>query len=208
MSKIIYIPAPASSSGFVPYTGATASVNLSSSYYLNARNFKTLGTAGYGHYSATHQSAGILAGANESNLYADVDGNLAWQNSTLFRTVINTVANTANRRYTFFDKDYIVADDATKLNISVSVTSGTVIRFTTDLIYGTTSAPETGNITSDTTGAQSGVTGIIIHNSGTAPTFSAAFKKLSGSGSYVTGTLNYIYCTYIDSTHIIYSINQ
>lgn len=208
MSKIIYIPAPASSSGFVPYTGATASVNLSSSYYLYARNFKTLGTLGYGHYSATHQSAGILAGANESNLYADVNGNLAWQNSTLYRNVFSTNANTANRVYTFFDKDYTVADDATKLNISVSTTSGTVIRFTTDLMYGTTGAPETGNITANTTGAQTGVTGIIIHNSGTAPTFSAAFKKLSGSGSYVTGTINYIYCTYIDSTHIIYSINQ
>lgn len=208
MSKIIYIPAPASSAGFVPYTGATNNVNLSSTYYLFAKNFKATGTAGSGHYSMLHQASYISAGVNESNLFADVNGNLAWQNNTLYRTVYNTNTNTANRIYTFFDKDYTVADDATKLNISVSVTTGTVIRFQVDLIYGTTASPVTGNITSDLTGAQSGVTNIIIHNSGTAPTFSSAFKKLSGSGNYVTGVINYIYCTFIDSTHLIYSINQ
>lgn len=211
MSKIIYIPAPASTSGFVPYTGATASVNLSSSYYLYARNFKTLGTTGYGHYSATHQSAGILAGANESNLFADVNGNLAWQNSTLYRNVFSTHANTANRTYTFQNKDYTVADNADlalKLNIQLSTSTGTVLDFTNDRCYGTTATPVTGNITATLLGALLGVTAIVIHNSGTAPTFGAEFKKLSGSGNYVTGTLNYIYCTYLDSTHIIYSINQ
>ena len=211
MSKIIYIPAPATSAGFVPYTGATNNVNLSSTYYLFARNFKAIGTAGNGHYSMLHQASYISAGVNESNLFADVNGNLAWQNNTLYRTVYSTNSNTANRTYTFQNKDYTVADNADlafKLNIQLSTSTGTVLDFTNDRCYGTTASPLTGNITATLLGALLGVTAIVIHNSGTAPTFSSEYKKLSGSGSYVTGVLNYIYCTYIDATHIIYSINQ
>lgn len=95
-----------------------------------------------------------------------------------------------------------------KLSIEAPSTTGTVISFTLDKVYGTLATPETGNITADVTNANLGVTNIIIHNSGTAPTFGSQFKKLSGSGNYVTGVVNYIYCTYISTTEIIYSINQ
>lgn len=95
-----------------------------------------------------------------------------------------------------------------KLSIESPSTTGTLISFTTDKVYGTLTTPETGNITADVTNAKLGVTNIIIHNSGTAPTFDSKFKKLSGSGNYVTGVVNYIYCTYISTTEIIYSINQ
>lgn len=95
-----------------------------------------------------------------------------------------------------------------KLPIESPSTTGTVISFTVDKVYGTLTTPETGNITADFTNAKLGVTNIIIHNSGTAPTFDSQFKKLSGSGNYVTGVVNYIYCTYISTTEIIYSINQ
>jgi hypothetical protein len=97
---------------------------------------------------------------------------------------------------------------ATKLNIEAAATTGVVISFTNDRVYGTIASPETGNITADVTGGLLGVTNIIIHNAGSAPTFGAEFKKLSGSGNYVTSVVNYIYCTYITSTEIIYSINQ
>ena len=96
----------------------------------------------------------------------------------------------------------------TKLSTEVPSTTGTVISFSTDKVYGTLNTPETGNITADVTNAKLGVTNIIIHNSGTAPTFESQFKKLSGSGNYTTGVVNYIYCTYISATEIIYSINQ
>ena len=95
-----------------------------------------------------------------------------------------------------------------KLSIESQTTTGTAISFTIDRVYGTLATPETGNITADVTDAKLGVTNIIIHNSETAPTFGSAFKKLSGSGNYVTGVVNYIYCTYISTTEIIYSINQ
>ena len=90
----------------------------------------------------------------------------------------------------------------------VSITSGTALTFLSDRQYGTTSSPETGNITADITGAVNGVSNLIIHNNGSAPTFDTKFKLLSGSGSYVNGQINYIYCRYIDATHILYSINQ
>ena len=101
-----------------------------------------------------------------------------------------------------------VFDLNTKLSIESQSTTGTAISFTIDRVYGTLTTPETGNITADVTNAKLGVTNIIIHNSGTAPTFGSQFKKLSGSGNYVTGVVNYIYCTFISNTEIIYSINQ
>ena len=96
----------------------------------------------------------------------------------------------------------------TKLSVESQTTTGTAISFIIDKVYGTLTTPETGNITADVTNAKLGVTNIIIHNSGTAPTFGSGFKKLSGSGNYVTGVVNYIYCTFISNTEIIYSINQ
>lgn len=98
--------------------------------------------------------------------------------------------------------------DSRYLPIKANSSTGTLISFTTDKVYGTLATPETGNITADVANAKLGVTNIIIHNSGTAPTFGSQFKKLSGSGNYVTGVVNYIYCTFISATEIIYSINQ
>jgi hypothetical protein len=95
------------------------------------------------------------------------------------------------------------------LPTEASISSGVTLSFVTDTVYGTLSIPETGTtITADTTNALLGVTNIIIHSGGTSPTFSSEFKKLSGSGSYTTGQINYIFTTYISSTEIIYSINQ
>jgi hypothetical protein len=97
---------------------------------------------------------------------------------------------------------------ALKQDISANIATGVTISFLTYTVYGTLVTPETGNITADVTDAKLGVTNIIIHNSATEPTFSGEFKKLSGSGNYVVSVVNYIYCTFITSTEIIYSINQ
>jgi hypothetical protein len=96
----------------------------------------------------------------------------------------------------------------TPLPTAAGTTTGTVLTFVTDRLYGSIATPETGNISVDTTNAEIGVTNVIIHNSGTAPTFTSPFKKLSGSGNYATSQINYIFCMYINSTEIIYSINQ
>lgn len=86
--------------------------------------------------------------------------------------------------------------------------TGTALVFTGDAVYGTTASPETGNITASIVGAVLGASVLVIHNNSAAPTFDSKFKKLSGSGTYVINVLNYIYCQYIDPTHILYSISQ
>lgn len=95
-----------------------------------------------------------------------------------------------------------------KLPIEAPSTNGVALTFLTDRVYGTIGIPETGDITYDATGAKLGVTNIIIHNHSVAPTFGANMKKLSGSGNYVLNVVNYIYVTYINSTEVIYAINQ
>lgn len=95
-----------------------------------------------------------------------------------------------------------------KLPIEVPQTTGVALTFVSDSVYGTIGTPETGNITFSSTGAKLGVTNIIIHNHSVAPTFGTNMKKLSGSGNYTINVVNYIYVTYINSTEVIYSINQ
>ena len=95
-----------------------------------------------------------------------------------------------------------------KANIAATQVSIDTLTFATDSISGTLVSPRTANIAGSTTGAILGVVVLVIHNSGTAPTFDSKYKKLSGSGSYVTGSINYIYCQYINTTAILYSINQ
>ena len=99
-------------------------------------------------------------------------------------------------------------DVALKLPIEATQTTGVALTFVTDSVYGTIASPETGNITYSATGAVLGVTNIIIHNHSSSPTFGTNMKKLSGSGDYVLSVVNYIYVTYINSTEVIYSINQ
>jgi hypothetical protein len=94
------------------------------------------------------------------------------------------------------------------LPTQAAISSGVTLSFITDTVYGTLLIPENGfSISADTTNGQLGVTDIIIH-SGSTPTFSSQYKKLSGSSDYSAGTINYIFCTYISSDEIIYSINQ
>lgn len=95
-----------------------------------------------------------------------------------------------------------------KADISAAVGVSTALTFESDSVQGTITTPLTGNITGSAVNALLGVTVLVIHNSGTEPTFDSKFKKLSGSGDYVLSSVNYIYCQYIDATHIIYSINQ
>lgn len=94
--------------------------------------------------------------------------------------------------------------------INAEQSSGVVIEFQLDTVYGTLASPETATgITANVTGAELGVTCLLIHNNNSvAPTFSSEFKKLSGSGDYVTGQINYVFFNYITDTEIIYSINQ
>jgi hypothetical protein len=111
-----------------------------------------------------------------------------------------------------FEGNYISASTYNgyiPLSTEAKRSSGVTISFTTDTVYGTLTSPETSSaITANVTGALLGVTNILIHSGSTTPTFGSQYKKLSGSGNYSAGTINYIFCTYIAPTEIIYSINQ
>lgn len=86
--------------GYVPYTGATGDVDLGV-FKLNAASMHIKGTVGNGHLGLKHQSASPTGSANESLIFADVNGDLGWLNDNLYLNKFVTSANTANRTYTF-----------------------------------------------------------------------------------------------------------
>lgn len=85
-------------------------------------------------------------------------------------------------------------------------TTGTSIAFAVPQFYGTPGAPESGNITLDTTGLVKGMVQVLYHDNGTEPTYPASFVKLSGT--YSTTVLNIIYMQAISTTRIEYTISQ
>lgn len=94
----------ASLSGYVPYTGATTSVDLGANN-LNAQAIHIKGTGGNGHLGLKFQSVTPTTSANESSLFADVNGDLGWQNDNHFLTKFISSGNTANRSYTLPDRN-------------------------------------------------------------------------------------------------------
>ena len=149
--------------------------------------------------SADCDTAAKLTGAQVAIIKGTVNGGTEWINTAIIAT-LNTTAPT-------FAKVNAL-EFALKANIAVNTGTLVALTFVADSLQGTIASPLTGNITGVTTNAQIGVVTIVIHNNGTAPTFDSKFKKLSGSGSYVTGAINYIWCLYVNSTEIIYSIQQ
>jgi hypothetical protein len=103
---------------------------------------------------------------------------------------------------------------ANKLNIIANTETGgstltTLIFSGTDTIYGTPANEKTGGIAVNMTGAKIGVTHIVIHKAASLDLSGISqLKKLSGSGNYVPNVDNVIFFTCIDSSTVIYSINQ
>ena len=130
--------------------------------------------------------------------------------STAQQTAINAKVADNLTASTTVAPSKTAVNNALALKANIAAATGTLIAltFVSDSVQGTVASPLTGNITGVTTGAQLGVVTLVIHNHTTAPTFDAKYKKLSGSGNYTTGVINYIFCEYINATEIIYSINQ
>jgi len=155
--------------GYVPYTGATADVDLGT-HVLNAQALHVKGTAGAGHLGLKHQTASPTGSANESLIFADVNGNLGWQNDNLYLTTLVSNANTANRSYTFPNA------------------SGT-LALTSDISYPVTSVfGRTGAVT-----AQSGDYTTTLVTEGTRLYYTdarsrAALSFTAGSGAYNSTT--------------------
>jgi hypothetical protein len=158
----------------------------------------------------------FLGGGSQSlqdviNVDSTINGLLAQSNNNFTFITVTDSGIELNSDVDVYKNGEIVAtllDTDSKLPIETPQTTGVALTFVTDSVYGTIGTPETGNITFSSTGAKLGVTNLIIHNHSVAPTFAANMKKLSGSGGYVLSVVNYIYVTYINSTEVIYSINQ
>jgi hypothetical protein len=102
-----------------------------------------------------------------------------------------------------------------KLNITAGTASGNSSTLTldfsptaTDTIYGAPDAAQSGGISVSLSSARIGVTHIVVHNASSLTLNGTAFKKLSGSGNYIPNVNNIIFFTCIDSSTVIYSINQ
>jgi hypothetical protein len=206
--------------------------------YSHAEGVSTIASGDYQHVQgqyniiSSEQSAFIIGnGADDNNrsnlLYAagnivQITGSLRVSGSitgSLFGTASfaqtasfapNYVLTSATSSMTVISSSFATTASFAPayLPIAVPQTTGLVISFTQDRVYGTFASPETGSaITSNTASAILGVTNLIIHSASSAPTTGSDFKKLTGSSDYVAG-LNYIYCTYIANNQIIYSISQ
>ncbi|GAB3911883.1 SGNH/GDSL hydrolase family protein [Mucilaginibacter boryungensis] len=92
--------------------------------------------------------------------------------------------------------------------------TGAVVSFQRESIYGTIALPITGDISfvqvadPDDLQDKFGMVCQMIHNDSAEPSYPSAFKKLSGSGDYVPGENNYIFCEYLSDDVILYNIQQ
>ena len=89
-----------SSSGFVPYTGATQDVDLGINK-ISAHSVYITGTNGNGHLHLKHQASDATATGQSTSLFADANGDIKWKNDGNYYTTLKTSGNTADRVYTY-----------------------------------------------------------------------------------------------------------
>ena len=120
---------------------------------------------------------------------------------------ITSTVNLAEKKSTVLnDKRTVYTYTDFKTGIQgATQTTGTVIAFNEPLIYNTSSAPGTGNITNSLTDAKLGIVQKIYHNDGSSPTVPAGWV-LIGSGTYTTSALNIIYAEWCGGTRVEYWI--
>lgn len=102
---------------YVPYTGATTTLDMGSNA-VNAQAFKVNGTGGNGHVDLKWQSADAPSISNSTAIYADASGNFKFKLDGNYTNTLSVSANTANRTYTFPDRN------VTLDNITTSTTTG------------------------------------------------------------------------------------
>ena len=143
-------------------------------------------------------------------------GDKSWQTLNKAAVGLSNVDNTSDVNKPVSSATQTALD--LKLNITASTETGgggtlALVFSNTDTIYGSVTTAKTGDITTSTASAKVGVTHIVIHkNTTTAPSISSTggsiLSKLSGSGSYRVNVTNVIYFTCIDTSNVVYSINQ
>jgi hypothetical protein len=119
------------SSTFVPYTGATADVDLDT-FNLSAKSILIEGTGGNGHLHLKHQSADATATGSSTVLFANSAGDLKYKNDGAFYTTFVTSANTADRAYTFPDTSAFLvhSEDSVSIKVQPETALSATVSFT------------------------------------------------------------------------------
>jgi hypothetical protein len=173
--------------GYVPYTGATQDLDMGT-FSVNAKSFHIKGTAGQGHLGLKHQTATPTVSANESGVYADVNGDLGLKNDNLYTSIFKTSLNTADRTYTFQDKSYTVGDSADiAARVKYTDTASMLSPYLRSNVAAATYVPQTRTITIN--GTSQDLSANRTYNVGTVTSVGAtAGTGISVSGSPITSS--------------------
>lgn len=172
-------PTIPSITGLVPYTGATADVDLGANG-LDAEFLRVTGTNGNGDIHLRHQATDATATGQSTSIFADANGDVKIKNDGLDYATLKTSLITDDRVYTFPDKSGTVA-----MTSDVEIyTEGTGIDITSNVI--TNTAPDQTVVLNEGTG---------IDVTGTYPNFTIANTApdqtvvlTAGTGIGVSGT--------------------
>lgn len=120
-AQILNKPAIPSVEGLVPYTGATADVDLDT-FGLDAKFIKIKGNGGTGHLNLKHQSSEATAGGSESVIYADASGNPKWKNdgnAVQEIALVNTILSKLGVFYLPFTPSSVVTGTTSETQVAV-----------------------------------------------------------------------------------------
>ena len=92
-------------------------------------------------------------------------------------------------------------------NEYATLTTGSVISFTSPIIWNTFGTPSVADLTADLTGAKIGAIQKIYHNKAVEPTYPAGWVKM-GTGTYTVSVLNVIFAEWVSGTRVEYWITK
>jgi hypothetical protein len=117
-------------------------------------------------------------------------------------------ADTAVKKFSWSNfKVYLLAYFDTIFPRITGASTGSVITFSSPVIWNTPASPSASNLTDDLTGAKIGYVQKIYHNKSVAPTVPAGWV-LIGTGTYTISTLNIIFAEWVSGTRVEYWITK
>lgn len=187
----------------------TTIVNKLDGSDLSVKSLNVTGTNGAGHVHLKHQATDAAATGSSTVIYADVNGDIKTKNDGKHYTIFKSSLNTADRVYTFQDKDGTIADleDLEILQpFAILVDESETIDFITPKIYGTATVYKTGDFVFNKVNAKIGVLQKVFHLDSVVPNF--GIDSICISGEYKINELNIIYFEYSSINRIEYRIIQ
>jgi hypothetical protein len=163
--------------------------------------------------SPTQSEIGVIVAGNQLTFVTTSTGGHIITDSVLHMGVVNAGDYEPNFvPRSLVTKQYVDAavsgGGGGSSTVTVRDNSTSNIKFDVDSIYGNTTSVLTGDIGFNSVGQVVGSSSTLFHNDTVAPGFDLTYHILTGSGVYVTGVNNLIFCTLVDTNYIVYSITQ